>query len=176
VRRALLAVALAAIVETPASADTPVSCGEMVGGYLDQGVEALAVAGVHLSTRGTFGLTTFTMSDGYQIDAEPLHTPAAAARATFAVRRSSDGASFTGLFHQVFPERGNGDEDRGAIELRRDGTVWLRSITWGGAATPLAHVVCRRGPAGQYVVTARVSWGTYGGDYWSLVVTRASAD
>jgi hypothetical protein len=175
VKRALLAVALTAIVETPVSADTTVSCAEMVAGHLDQGAEALTVAGVHISTRGTFGFTSFTMSDRYQIEDEPLHTAAAAPRATFAVHRSSDGTSFTGRFHEVFPDRGNGDEDLGEIQLRRDGTVWLRSIRWGGDAASLGHVVCRKGLAGQHVVTARNSWGTYGGDYWSLVVTRAPA-
>jgi hypothetical protein len=169
----VLAIVLgAALHALPAAAATPVSCGPVVNGYLDGGASSLAVVGTSVTARNSFGFSTFTMEDGYQVETYPLHTAGSAARSVFkAMKTGSD--AFSGYFHIVFPGRGNGDEDRSVLWVSRGGWFWLQSITWGGSWMQLQSVVCYAGPSGQLVVTGHIDNPGFGTDFWSFVMQRS---
>lgn len=122
----------------------------MVNGYLDNvaGIGWLTVVGTRMTARGFHGFSSFTMNDGYQVETYPLHTPGAATRSTFFAGRTGSDA-FSGYFHDVFPGRGNGDEDRWRLWVGRGGTFWLQSITWNGPWQPIQSPVCYTVRAGS---------------------------
>lgn len=158
---------------SPAAAQPPVSCGPVVAGYLDAayaGSDWLDVVGTRVTARGFLGFSSFTMVDGYQVETTPLHTAAAGAKAIFRAPRSGD--VYTGYFHEVFPSRGNGDEDRWQFWINRSGNVYLRSVTWNGAWTLLQSVVCYTGSSGQLVVVGQTETPGFGTDYWTFVMQR----
>ncbi len=79
---------------------------------------------------------------------------------------------YTGYFHDVFPGRGNGDEDRWQFWLNRSGNVYLRSVTWAGQWQLMQGVVCYTGSSGQLVVVGRIDNGGFGTDYWTFIMQR----
>jgi hypothetical protein len=169
----LVVVLGAALHASPAAAATPVSCSAKVNGYLDDvdGVDWLATKGVRVTARGTFGFSAFTMQNRYQVETYPLHTPGAAQRQTFfAYRNRNTNANFSGYFHEVFPDRGNGDEDRWEFWVGRGGRFYLRSITWGGGWGLMQRPVCYAGPGGQLVVTGQFDNPGFGTDFWTFVM------
>ncbi|WNG47409.1 hypothetical protein F0U60_27260 [Archangium minus] len=158
---------------SPAAAQSPVSCGTVVAGYLDApyaGSDWLEIVGSRVVARGSFGFSSFTMADGYQVESTPLHTAAAGGRSVFSAPRS--GSAYTGNFHEVFPGRGNGDEDRWQFWIERSGSVYLRSITWNGSWAPMQNVVCYTGSSGQLVVVGLINNPGFGTDYWTFVMRR----
>jgi hypothetical protein len=163
----------AALHASPAVAANPVSCSSVVNGYLDEGAYQLTVVGTRVTARGWLGFSAFTMKDGFQIETDPLHTSAAAAQRTFTAARSGNDA-FSGYFHTVFTDRGNGDEDRSRLWVGRGGTFWLLSITWGGSWVQLQSTVCYTGPQGQLVVTGHIDNPGFGTDFWTFVMQRST--
>ncbi|WP_342378112.1 hypothetical protein NVS55_02080 [Myxococcus stipitatus] len=170
-----LAVVLGVLLHaSPAMAQTPVSCGAVVAGYLDgvhAGSEWLEVIGTRVVSRGVFGFSSFTMQDAFQIETTPLHTAPAAGRADFIASRSGSSA-YTGYFHEVFPGRGNGDEDRWQFWIARSGAVSLRSVTWNGAWASVQNVTCYTGDTGQLVVVGTTVTPGFGMDFWTFVMRR----
>jgi hypothetical protein len=156
---------------TPAVGATPVSCGPVVSGYLDAGDGWLVVVGTRVTARGWLGFSSFTMQDQFQIETYPLHTSGSVARRLFYAPKSGTSA-FTGNVHEVFTDRGNGDEDRSAFWIGRSGAVFLRSITWNGSWRQLQGQVCYLGPEGQLVVTGHLDNSGFGTDFWSFVMQR----
>lgn len=168
----ILAIVLsAALYASPAAAATPVSCSSVVNGYLDAGGGWLTIVGTRVTARGWLGFSSFTMNDGYQVETKPLHTPAAAAQSTFTAGKTGNDA-FSGYFHDVFPGRGNGDEDRWRLWVGRGGLFWLQSITWSGSWQLMQSPVCYTGPNGQLVVTGHFDNPGFGTDYWTFVMQR----
>jgi hypothetical protein len=163
----------AALHASPTSAATPVSCSVQVNEYLEagNGVDWLATVGVRVTARGGFGFSSFTMGNNYQVETDPLHTPGAAQRSTFYAYKNIDtNAYFSGYFHEVFPGRGNGDEDRWEFLVGRGGLFYLRSVTWGGIWTLLQSPVCYAGPDRQLVVTGYIDNPGFGTDFWTFVM------
>lgn len=152
---AILGVTLSA---APASAKTPIDCSEALADYFDPTYPAgwLSVIGTRVSARNGFGFAAFTMNDGFQIEATPLHTSAAAESSTFFTWPSGSTA-FTGYFHEVFLDRGNGDEDRSQFWIYDTGSIYIRSVTWNGSWRMLQNQVCYAGPQGQVLVTGQFS-------------------
>jgi hypothetical protein len=171
---ALVAAAIGSVVLAgPAAADDPVSCRDVVSGFLDEGAPWLEVAGVQMTSRGEVGFAGFTMRDGFQIESEPLDDPEVTARHKFVATRIGN-LAYSGTFHMVFPDRGNGDEDRGLFWISRSGAIMMRSLTWGDRWSSLEHAVCYRGGKGQLIVTGQGMGGEFGTSYWSLIVQRSS--
>jgi hypothetical protein len=166
-----LAGSVASLPATPAAADEPVSCRDAVGRFLDEGAPWLEVAGVHMTSRGEVGFAAFTMRDGYHVEAEPLHTAGATAKHKLIATRTGD-IAFAGTFHVVFPDRGNGDEDRAMIWIGRSGAIRMRSLTWSDEWTGLRNVACYRGGQGQLVATGQSDGGSFGTSYWSLILQQ----
>jgi hypothetical protein len=162
---------VASLPAPPAAADAPVSCRDAVSGFLDDGAPWLEVAGVHMTSRGEVGYAAFTMRDGYQIEAEPLHTAGVPAKHKLIATRTGD-IAFAGTFHTVFPDRGNGDEDRGMFWIGRSGAIRMRSLTWSDEWASLQNVACYRGGQGQLVVTGQSDGGAFGTSYWSLILQQ----
>jgi hypothetical protein len=130
-----------ALLAPAASASTPVPCSTAINGILDAGEDWLEVIATQVTARNGFGFVAFTMRDGFQIESTPLNTPAAGAKATFAAPRVTTDA-FSGVFHEVFPERGNGDEDRASLWVGRNGNFWVGWVTWGGPWPALQRRLC----------------------------------
>lgn len=166
---ALFAVALDT---SQASASPPpsISCGTAINDYFTGALPGdwLDVAGVRLTTRGSFGFTSFTMRSSYQLSTTPLNTPAAANQSTFIANKGS--SHYTGPFHEVFPGRGNSDVDSWDFWVYKTGEVWLRSVTWGGSWAQLQGVTCSRNPQHQTAITGYSYVPGYGTDYWMFVV------
>lgn len=135
----------------------------------DTGTRWLRVIGSRMTARGDFGFSAFTMADGFQIETTPLHTAAAAGYKAFRANRYGSSA-FTGYFMQVFPGRGNGDEERWSFWLNEDGEFYLRPLSWEGEWVLLDNTVCHRGPEEQFVVTAINSFPGFGTNYWTFVI------
>lgn len=159
---------------SPAAAQSPVACGTVVAGYLDApypGSDWLDVIGTRVTARDVLGFSSFTMADGYQVETHPLHTAAAGARSLFTAPRN--GNAYTGYYHEVFPGRGSGAEDRWQFWIDRGGSVYLRSLTWNGAWALMQNVVCYSGPSGQLVVIGLFNNPGFGTDYWTFVMRRS---
>ncbi|OJH41338.1 hypothetical protein [Cystobacter ferrugineus] len=169
---AALAIALSA---SPAYANAPIACETRVDSFLSasrsDGRRLLGI-GSAVTTSGSLGFVHFTMAQGYQIEATPLHTAASPKSAVFALGYDAASDVFTGEVTEVFTDRGNGDEDRTSLWVGRGGNFWLRSITWNGSWMKLQDVVCYPGQQNQLVVTGRIDYSGNGGDYWSFVFTR----
>lgn len=152
-------------------ASTPVACGTVLTDYHNR-FQWLELIGTRVTARGVHGFSSFTMENGYNVAAHPLHTPGAASRSIFT---ASKGAThFAGPFHEVFPGRGSSDVDRWEFWVYRTGALWLRSITWGGSWTSLQGVTCYRGPQSQLVVTGHISNPGFGTDFWTFVIRPAT--
>lgn len=167
----ILAIALGAALYAAPVAAAPVSCGTAVNGYLDNtsGISWLAVTGGRVTARNGWGFSSFVMDDYFQIETHPLHTPAAAPQSHFQALRNSS-SNFNGFFHEVFPERGNGDEDRWQFWVGRNGLFYLRSITWNGSWQLMQNAVCYTGPGGTIVVTGQFDNAGYGLDFWTFLM------
>jgi|GEM_PF-6943229 hypothetical protein len=152
-------------------AGTPVSCQTAISG-LAADSHWLNVKGVRLTARGTHGFTAFTMQNGFQIETYPVHTPGFASRNTFYLDPNPARTQFSGIFTEVFTDRGNGDEDRWRMRLSTNGKLEIQSITWNGAYQTLQAPVCYRGPTGQIVMTAHKDNPGYGSDFWTFVFSR----
>lgn len=163
----------AALFSPPAAAAPIVPCGVGMSSLLVDDGHWLSVAGTRITARGSLGFSSFTMRDGYQVETTPLHTPAAGTSADFTAGRHSTDV-YTGYFHDVFPGRGNGDEDRWQFWVNRPGQLWLRSVTWGGSWQLLSSAVCYRGPGGQIVVTGSIDNLGFGTDFWTFVMNYGS--
>jgi hypothetical protein len=157
------------LLSTPAAAAVP--CLTVVSEVLDDpSVGWLNAIGTRVTARSSFGFSSFSMSDGYQVETNPLHTAPAASRSIFDVPKLTALRAFNGEFNEVFPGRGNGDEDGWSFWVGSDGKFWLRSTTWGGSWTPLTSAVCYRGPGEQFVVTAQASAPGWGTDFWTFLL------
>jgi hypothetical protein len=148
-----------------------ISCGTAIDGYFTGATppgDWLNIVGTRVTARGSFGFSSFTMRNGYQVATTPLHTSGAATQSVFTANKGN--AHYTGPFHEVFPGRGNGDVDRWDFWASRSGAFWLRSITWNGAWQQLQGVTCYRGPGNQTVVTGHISNPGFGTDFWTFVL------
>lgn len=166
--------ALAALSASPAAAATPVSCSQAVNALLDNedDVHWLNVKGARVTARGGLGFSSFTMSDGYQVEDDPLHTPDASLQSMFGASRIGTDA-FAGYFHEVFPARGNGDEDRWRLWVGRNGNFWLLSVTWSQPWALMKSPVCYEGPQGQLLVTGYFEVAGWTLDFWTFVMQGA---
>jgi hypothetical protein len=171
VTSALVATLTLGGVASTSHANTPVLCAPEIDSLVrdTRNVEGLHLKGVRLTARGSDGFTSFVKTDGFQIETTPLHTPAGGKRDVALVDRSGSSA-FTGTFHEVFPGRGNGDEERTSVWIGRGGFVWLRSETYNGDWSALLAPVCYRGPGGQLVVTGHVDNPGFGTDFWQFLL------
>jgi hypothetical protein len=153
----------------PAAAQpATISCASALDSYFTTNpADWLSVVGTRVSSRGSFGFSSFTMASGYSLSATPLNSPGAATSSSFFANRGS--SYFEGLFHEVFPGRGNNDVDRWDFWIYRSGVLWLRSITWGGAWASLQGQTCFRGPQNQTVVTGYFDTPGFGTDFWIFV-------
>jgi hypothetical protein len=117
------------------------------------------------------------MRNGFEIEATPLHTAAAAAQHVFNANRFS-GDGFSGYFHDVFPDRGNGDEERWGFWIQRSGQVKLRLVTGGGGVVwqQLSDLTCYRGPGSQLVVRGSIDVPGQGTDFWTFVMNYGGID
>jgi hypothetical protein len=170
----LMVVLGVALHSLPASAATPVSCSVQVDNYLvaGNGVNSLLTVGVRVAAYGVSGFSSFTMRDTYQVETDPLHTPGAAAQSTFWAYKSVPADNFSGHFSEVFPGRGNGDEDHWDFWVNRGGLFYLRSVTWGGSWALLQSPVCYAGPDRQFVVTGYIDNPPgFGTDFWTFVMS-----
>lgn len=165
----LLVSAIGALVAQPATAAPQVSCAAGMNRLLSEQDGWLNVVGVRVSARGTLGFASFTMRDGYQVESTPLHTAAAATRAVFTASRYNSEV-YTGYYHEVFPGRGNGDEDRWGFWVNRSGQLWLKAITWGGNWTLMPNVTCYDGPQGQLVMVTQSDNPGFGTDFFTFVM------
>jgi hypothetical protein len=149
-------------------ANTPVSCRGVITSAMAY-APWFDVKGSRVTARNGLGFTAFTMANGFQIETYPLHTPASVGGNTFTLSPNSTYTQFTGIFTEVFTDRGNNDEDRWRMRLKNTGTLELQSITWGGAYKLLQTPVCYRGPGDQIVMTGHVDNPGFGSDFWSFV-------
>jgi hypothetical protein len=156
--------------QAEASPPPTIACGTAMNDYFTGTLPGdwLSVVGVRLSARGTFGFSSFTMANGYNLSTTPLNTPAAASQSTFTANKGSN--NYEGLFREVFPGRGNNDVDQWDFWVYKTGEVWLRSITWGGSWAQLQGVTCSRTPQNQTAITGYSYTPGYGTDYWTFVV------
>ena len=116
----------------------------------------LEVVGTRVTTRGDLGFVAFTMADRFEIEYTPLHTAAAKAWSRFSVwREPHPTATYDGRFVLVFPERGNGDEERMEFRLDAVGSLSVRSVTYASPFVRLASQSCTAGPRGQITVRGR---------------------
>jgi hypothetical protein len=162
------AAALALGGTTAAAQPATVSCGTAIDGYFTGTGDWLDVIATRVTARGTFGFSSFTMANGYQVATTPLHTSGAATQSWFSANRGS--SHYAGPFHEVFPGRGNGDVDRWDFWVYRSGALWLRSITWGGAWAQLQGVTCYRGPGSQTIITGYSHAPGWSTEFWTFVV------
>lgn len=144
-----------------------ISCGAAIDNYFTQ-TSRLNVVGTRVTARGAFGFSSFTMANGYEVATTPLHTPAAGAQSIFTAAKGS--SYFTGPFHEVFPERGNGDVDLADFWVYRTGAFYLRATDWTTAWELLQGVTCYRGPQSQTVVTGYIHIAGWGTDFWTFVL------
>src|SRR5690606_30293805 len=161
--------ALCALIPEPANAAPQVSCATGMQRLTPQQAGWLNVVGARLTARGVLGFSAFTMADGYQVEKMPLHTPAAGARHEFKAYRYNSQV-YTGFYHEVFPSRGNGDEDRWEFWVNTSGQLWLKTITWGGSWKLIPNVTCYDGPQGQLVMSAHVDNPGFGTDFLLFVM------
>jgi hypothetical protein len=103
-----------------------ISCGTAIDNYFTQ-TSRLNVVGTRVTARGALGFSSFTMANGYEVATTPLHTPAAGAQSIFTAGKGS--SYFTGPFHEVLPERGNGHVDLADFWVYRTGAFWLARPT-----------------------------------------------
>lgn len=168
----IVLIALALVVHHSDARAQPavVNCGTAIDEYFSGPREGdwLNVVGTRLTARDSFGFSSFTMGNGYSVSTNPIGTPGASYRSVFTASKGS--SHYSGPFHEVFPGRTNGNVDRWDFWVYRTGTVWLRSITWGGAWTQLQNTVCYRGPNGQTVVSGLSHVAGYGTDFWTFVL------
>ena len=61
----------------------------------------------------------------------------------------------------MFPERGNGDEERMQFRLDAFGSILVRSVTYGSPFIRLAEQSCTAGPWGQITVRGRIADTVY---------------
>ena len=157
----------ACLTSLDASARTPVPCNTAIASLMNGGW--INVIGTRVTARGEMGFSGFTMQDAYQLERQPLHTVDAGRRSTINLFPNLSASTFSGHFHEVFPGRGNGDEDRWVLRVKRSG-VYLQSITWNGASTVLPNTVCYSGPGHQVVITGHIDNPGFGTDYWTFVM------
>jgi len=150
-------------------AEAQVSCANKANQFLTLAVgefPSLEVSGARANGRG---FASFIMDVSFQVEAKTLGTPAGADRSAFYA--VPNGNAFLGDFHEVFPDRSNGDEDRWSFFFGRDGALWLRSVTYGGAWARMSNVACYNGTASnKLVITGQFPDTGFGFDAWSFVV------
>lgn len=161
--------ALCALLPEPARAANPVSCAAGMRRLTPQQDGWLNVVGARVTARGVLGFSAFTMADGFQIESTPLHTPAAAARAKFRAGRYNSQV-YSGYYHEVFTDRGNGDEDRWEFWVNTSGQLFLRSVTWGGGWKQIPNLTCYDGPQGQLVMIGNVDNPGFGTDFLMFIM------
>lgn len=166
----VLLVSAVGLLSTQSAAAAPqVSCAAGMNRLMPDEGHWLNVVGTRVTARGAFGFSSFTMRDGFQIESTPLHTPAVSTQTVFTANRHNSDV-YTGYYHEVFPERGNGDEDRWQFWVNRSGQLWLRSVTWGGSWKNITNVTCFEGPEDQLVMVAHVDNPGFGTDFLTFLM------
>lgn len=119
---------------------------------------------------GDFGYLSFAADDQFQIEETPLHQPES--RFAIGFYASFNGLStFQGNFNEVFPGRGNSDENLASFYYYASG-LWYLATRWGGAWQKLSDMTCEVGPRGQTVVQGRIANPGFGNDYWTFVINN----
>jgi hypothetical protein len=132
----------------------------------------LEVIGTRVTARGPGGFASFSMSETYEVESG-LASPAAAAQSAFRIHRAGAGTDryYSGKFHDVFPERGNGDEDLTTFTFTIGGSVRLVLDSWGGGSVPLAGVSCYSGHFGDsFILTGYNRTPGWGVSVFSFLV------
>jgi hypothetical protein len=148
---AALVVTFVAAATSPAAADDPPSCKQLMQSAVADGAEQLLVVGVRLFAADMHGFSSFTMRDDYDVSQHPFNTQAAAERYKFKMTRMGNG--FSGRFHETFPGDHQARADLWQVWIGRNGTLVLRSLTWSDHWQPLANVSCLPGPRKQFFMT-----------------------
>jgi hypothetical protein len=165
---AVVAAALAVEAAPAAAAPTVVPCGTALN-TLYTSSDYLELVGTRVTSRGSFGFSSFTMANGYSLSSWPLNTPGAATRSVFYAYKGAS-SNFEGLYSEVFPGRGNNDVDQWDFWVYSSGALYLKSTTWGGSWAALQGVVCYAGPQHQIIVTGYFDTPGYGTDFWNFVI------
>lgn len=157
----------------PAAAAEPMSCATAINEMIDAAApDPMRVIATRVATNSTFGYSSLGLREGTEIEQTPLHTQAFLPRRYFSLTQR-DGNNYSGLFTDVFTDRGNGNESLSDLWIRRGGFLWVRSVEHRTPWQQLHRVSCYQGPAGQVVVMGHVDRDHGASDFWSFIIIEA---
>lgn len=158
----------------PSTADAAeVTCSTAFGQYST--ADWLEVTAVKIGARWEGGTPghAFSMEDDYNLSTWPISSSGAAARSSFSAARHPTSAAFSGYFTTVYPGRPNTDIDLWEFWVYDTGSVYLRSVTWGGGWKLLPNRTCFDAYTNslgytQTIVTGHSDNTNHTDEYWTI--------